>query len=600
MKNFVTSERTTSGCSDSEKRLALLLFAIVFSCIFFRNAWIAEDAFINFRVIDNFLSGQGFVWNVGERVQVFTSPLWMLLTTGAIGITGEFFYTTIFLSLGLTALTLCNLYLASLRITAVFLILATILLLTRCFVDYSSSGLETPLVALTLSTFVCLWCRIERGAKQTLVLTLVASLCVITRHDSLLLTAPFLVSHVLQCIRSDSGSSWFDQAKQVLMGVTPLVAWSAFALIYYGSPLPNTANAKIVSGSSVFDTTGQAARFLEYMQYFGPVELCLIGAAVLVAGTYRTRHFNPLVAALLLFTAYLFSVGGDYMAGRFFVGPSVISAIILANILSGLLVRQQAVTDQRWAMGRQTSLILIFLPLLVLVAVRLTFANSSEYIRPKIVDGIADERGIYYGYTDFLTVARFGLSHPFRTTGEQTRQALGSGKEILISCHVGMLGYYAGADRYIVDPLALTDAFLGRMPLRTGMQRVGHFERYVPRQYVESIVTGRNAFTHPLVRQYYEDIVAATRKPLFSPDRWGALWRLNSGFYKDLGKVSVSDLGGPVLIDGDADFAMHSCLGGQKTPVYVVGERDIGANYLRPFRASAYPAGLPASSSRTE
>lgn len=132
----MASVSTTSSATGNDERLALLIFVIVFPYIFFRNAWITEDAFINFRVIENFLSGEGPVWNIGERVQVFTSPLWMLLTTGAVAITGEFFFTTIFLSFGLTTLTLSNLYFASLRIPAVFFVLATILLLTRCFVDY--------------------------------------------------------------------------------------------------------------------------------------------------------------------------------------------------------------------------------------------------------------------------------------------------------------------------------------------------------------------------------------------------------------------------------------------------------------------------------
>ena len=71
----MASVSTTSSATGNDERLALLIFVIVFPYIFFRNAWITEDAFINFRVIENFLSGEGPVWNIGERVQVFTSPL---------------------------------------------------------------------------------------------------------------------------------------------------------------------------------------------------------------------------------------------------------------------------------------------------------------------------------------------------------------------------------------------------------------------------------------------------------------------------------------------------------------------------------------------
>ena len=39
--------------------------------------WVDEDAFIDFRVIHNLLAGYGPVFNVGERVEVDSDPLWM-------------------------------------------------------------------------------------------------------------------------------------------------------------------------------------------------------------------------------------------------------------------------------------------------------------------------------------------------------------------------------------------------------------------------------------------------------------------------------------------------------------------------------------------
>ena len=41
-----------------------------FSVAFLRTAWVTEDAYITFRVIDNLNAGYGLVWNLGERVQV--------------------------------------------------------------------------------------------------------------------------------------------------------------------------------------------------------------------------------------------------------------------------------------------------------------------------------------------------------------------------------------------------------------------------------------------------------------------------------------------------------------------------------------------------
>src|SRR5918995_7075974 len=41
------------------------------------HRWVDEDAFINFRVLDQIFAGHGPVFNAGERVEAATSPLWM-------------------------------------------------------------------------------------------------------------------------------------------------------------------------------------------------------------------------------------------------------------------------------------------------------------------------------------------------------------------------------------------------------------------------------------------------------------------------------------------------------------------------------------------
>ena len=43
--------------------------------------WVDEDAFIDFRVIDNLLAGHGLVFNLGERVEVDSDPLWLFTLT---------------------------------------------------------------------------------------------------------------------------------------------------------------------------------------------------------------------------------------------------------------------------------------------------------------------------------------------------------------------------------------------------------------------------------------------------------------------------------------------------------------------------------------
>src|SRR3954470_21478862 len=55
---------------------ALALFAAILHA-----AWLCEDAFITLRSVDNWVNGYGLRWNIAERVQSYTHPLWLLCLT---------------------------------------------------------------------------------------------------------------------------------------------------------------------------------------------------------------------------------------------------------------------------------------------------------------------------------------------------------------------------------------------------------------------------------------------------------------------------------------------------------------------------------------
>ena len=61
--------------------LILLLF-VTYIFLLVKTAWLSDDAYITFRTIDNFVNGYGLRWNIAERVQSFTHPLWLLLLSG--------------------------------------------------------------------------------------------------------------------------------------------------------------------------------------------------------------------------------------------------------------------------------------------------------------------------------------------------------------------------------------------------------------------------------------------------------------------------------------------------------------------------------------
>lgn len=50
--------------------------------------WVSDDAFINFRIVDQILQGHGPVFSGGERVEVATSTVWLGILTVAKGVGG--------------------------------------------------------------------------------------------------------------------------------------------------------------------------------------------------------------------------------------------------------------------------------------------------------------------------------------------------------------------------------------------------------------------------------------------------------------------------------------------------------------------------------
>jgi arabinofuranosyltransferase len=86
-------------------RLLPLLFLLAYAVLLVRTAWMCDDAFITLRTVDNFVQGYGLVWNVGERVQAYTHPLWMFLLSAFYAFTREPYFTTLAISMTLSLAT---------------------------------------------------------------------------------------------------------------------------------------------------------------------------------------------------------------------------------------------------------------------------------------------------------------------------------------------------------------------------------------------------------------------------------------------------------------------------------------------------------------
>ena len=283
--------------------------------VFLRNAWVAEDAHIIFRSVEQVFAGNGPVWNPHERVQTFTSPLWFGVLVLSRSVSTNLYVNTLVVSFALWLLTLRNLQL--LAPSNVAFTLGVLLCVASLAVhDYTSSGLENVLAYALITTLLLQLVRLHRDTSQPrnafrglLHICVVFGLIAVTRHDLVPLMLPpaaFLVwSHrsVLSARRS---------LALAVAAVLPLAAWTLFSLVYYGFPWPNTAYAKLNTGIDRADLVLQGLRYLYVSFLHDPITPAAIVAALLVT-QFRARHtvYRFVGLGIVLNLSYIVWIGGD-------------------------------------------------------------------------------------------------------------------------------------------------------------------------------------------------------------------------------------------------------------------------------------------------
>src|SRR5690606_15796379 len=124
------------------------------------------------------------------------------------------------------------------------IVLVILLISSNAYMDYTSSGLEYPLIYLLVAQFVFLYLFLdpEKNYLHLQGMSLITGLMLITRHDLLML----VILPITMTIYSHKANLDRKKTFAILMLIFgPLAAWSFFSLLYYGLPFPNTAYAKL-------------------------------------------------------------------------------------------------------------------------------------------------------------------------------------------------------------------------------------------------------------------------------------------------------------------------------------------------------------------
>lgn len=494
--------------------LALLAFAL---CVV--NAWVSDDAYITFRVIENVLRGDGLVWNPSERVMVYTHPLWFALLVPTSAVFGVW-WASVGLGLAFTA--------GSLRLYARELASdpwkATLVLgafaLAKTTLHFATSGLETALLVF-LTLIVLLRAERLRLTPQTRDelastahdlrhLALLVAALALTRPDAPLLVLPACVL----AFRRTRALGLRHQLRALAPAFALLVMLALLAAFVYGYPLPNTALAKLGHGVPRGELLRQGMAYLASVVAWDPVVVVVIVLALVVGRTHRAWTLG-----IALHLAYVTWIGGDFMNGRFYLvpfavsllvlartslpGPRVLAPTVLALILLGTVASERPPFD-------------VLLP-------------NARFGADQSVNGVgvADEQRYY-----LLATGLFHGAHPPRHVNYRSGTQLREG-DVIVARAIGFLGYGAADRATVIDPIALADPFLARFPAAHDPSwRVGHVRRALPAGYEDSVRTGQ-CVMEPALCDAWRDVRLVTRGPLFSPERRAALWRVWSGRFDD-------------------------------------------------------------------
>jgi len=500
---------------------ALLLLLVGYAATLLFDAWLSDDAYITFRVVDNVIHGFGPVYNVGERVQAYTNPLMMLVMSALSSVTREVYFTSILVSIAasFSAVAILALKVARSRITAVAALV--VLVFSTSFVSYSTSGLENCLIFLLAALFFWTFFAAEKhSARSLLILTALFALSLVNRMDTALLLAPALA---LAYWRNDS-VPWPRMLGTLAAGMLPFIAWEAFAVAYYGFPFPNTAYAKLSTGIPRGEYLVRA--FAYYKMSFWQDPMVLVGifaGAGAVLWARRVRTSVPLMG-VLLYLVYIVNIGGDFMRGRMFTAPLFVTMLLLV-----------AITPEEWHARRvePASLVMGSLGLLLVANVGGLFYEGMSWNTHNPY-GVLDDKRLYYQATNLpLNLYLRPLEQSQRV--QEGLEYRGAGDSPVVNPGIGMRGYFAGPGIHIVDSLALSDALLARLPsLDNPAWRIGHMWRYVPEGYLDTIRSGRNEIKDPRLAEYYDHLAVVIKGPLWTTERWREILALNRGDYDGL------------------------------------------------------------------
>lgn len=442
--------------------LGVIIAVCASTCGYYASGELIDDAFIFFRYAANWASGIGPVFNVGERVEGYTSFLWLAALTIAtcLGANPELAVRILGLLSAISVILATATLIPPDRSCPAWLRLlpAALLAISQPFCLWSVHGLETPLFTLLVTLGIRSDLRSEQDLRCLLPSGLWYALATLTRPEGAYF---FAASLILRIPLPRSGDARRDRTLGIVAFSSIVGAHGLWRWMYYHALQPNTFHAKVGF------TLAQVDRGLDYVGSFfvdpgGLLFLLLVPAGVSVVRC-RTTHF--LFGVTFGYLTCVVLLGGDAFPSFRFIVPvlPVLYVLVARGVQTLMMIPTGPALNKLLSLGTPA--------LVVILAV------------PHVVQGYLEAYESRVGANAFVSNMRLvGLTLLERVPPDTT----------IALNPVGAVPYYSRLPT--IDMLGLTDAYIAATRVADlGRGQAGHERgdgRYVLERRPDMILIG--------------------------------------------------------------------------------------------------------------
>jgi len=411
------------------KAILFLSTLIVYAVLIQQNRFIQDDTFINFRYIDNFLNGNGLVYNSGEYVEGFTSLSWLIILTIVKVLGFDLIIASQYLSIFFGALIIFIIYLFSNHFkdsVYIFISSAALMISSPGFIYWTVSGMETSFFVVLVLLMVLAYIY-KNNLFSNSYFFIASFIAVITRQEAaalffIILLYDFLVNKS-QYLQKENLRAFLIR---IVVFFLPLLLLFLLRIFYYGYPFPNTYYAKVNL------ILPYIQRGFEYIYNFIVRDL-LFGLLLIPIFIFFNKEKNNLLKMTLIlstfYVVYIIYIGGDILPHNRFLLP--------------------------------------VLPLIYLSISILVFNNTSKKsLKVILVAIIIAASFIKADYKkDFIRYTReheIGLVKKMQIYADYLNDRSGENSTATVST-IGSFGYYFNGN--LIDMVGLTDKFIAHNPI---------------------------------------------------------------------------------------------------------------------------------------